>query len=211
MNNKTYVSRKDDNCSLNKALANANRQEEVHNGVRPHEHTIEAFCRIYVEECKAEGVRAEVAFCQAMKETGYLRYGGNVKIEQFNFAGIGSTGAGVAGTSYLDVRTGIRAQIQHLKAYASTESLKNACVDDRFSYVTRGSAPYVEWLGQKENPYGKGWATATNYGYDERIKNILKNSGSEYKAFHMKGLILKINKLQTKYRYYSINGKDCIL
>ena len=110
-----------------------------------------------------------------MKETGYLRYGGNVKIEQFNFAGIGSTGAGVAGTSYPDVRTGIRAQIQHLKAYASTESLKNACVDDRFSYVTRGSAPYVEWLVQKENPYGKGWATATNYGYDiVNMMNVLK-------------------------------------
>lgn len=156
MNNKTYVSRKDDKCSLNKALANANRQEEVYNGGRPHEHTIEAFR-------------------QAMKETGYLRYGGNVKIEQFNFAGIGSTGAGVSGTSYPDVRTGIRAQIQHLKAYASTESLKNACVDDRFSYVTRGSAPYVEWLGQKENPYGKGWATATNYGYDiVNMMNVLK-------------------------------------
>lgn len=137
--------------------------------------TIEAFCRIYVEECKAEGVRAEVAFCQAMKETGYLRYGGNVKIEQFNFAGIGSTGAGVAGASYPDVRTGIRAQIQHLKAYASTNSLNNACVDNRFSYVSRGSAPYVEWLGQKENPYGKGWATATNYGYYiVNMMNVLK-------------------------------------
>ena len=137
--------------------------------------TIEEFCRIYVEECKAEGVRAEVAFCQAMKETGYLRYGGNVKIEQFNFAGIGSTGAGVAGASYPDVRTGIRAQIQHLKAYASTNSLNNACVDNRFSYVSRGSAPYVEWLGQKENPYGKGWATATNYGYYiVNMMNVLK-------------------------------------
>ncbi|MCI9634030.1 MAG: glucosaminidase, partial [Ruminococcus sp.] len=26
-------------------------------------------------------------------------------------------------------------------------------------------APYVEWLGQKENPGGQGWATAENYGY----------------------------------------------
>ena len=122
-----------------------------------------------------ENVRAEVAFCQAMKETGFLRYGGNVKIEQYNFAGLGSTGAGVAGASYPDVRTGIRAQIQHLKAYASTDSLKNPCVDGRFSYVDRGCAPYVEWLGQKENPYGKGWATATNYGYDiVNMINVMK-------------------------------------
>ena len=61
--------------------------------------TIEAFCRLYIEESKMENVRAEVAFCQAMKETGFLRYGGKVKIEQYNFAGLGSTGAGVAGAS----------------------------------------------------------------------------------------------------------------
>ena len=67
--------------------------------------------------------------------------------------------------SFQDVRTGIRAQIQHLKAYASTESLVNEQVDPRFHLVKRGTAPYVEWLGQKENPAGTGWATESNYGY----------------------------------------------
>ena len=128
--------------------------------------TIEAFCNIYLEECQAEGVKAEVAFCQAMKETGFLRYGGNVKINQYNFAGIGSTGPGVAGESYPDIRTGIRAQVQHLKAYGCTDNLNRSCVDNRFKLVARGSAPYVEWLGINENPQGKGWATAKNYGYD---------------------------------------------
>ena len=80
-------------------------------------------------------------------------------------AGIGATGA-VHGASFKDVRTGIRAQIQHLKAYASTSPLNNACVDPRFNLVTRNTAPYVEWLGIKENPNGYGWATAKNYGYD---------------------------------------------
>ncbi len=141
--------------------------------------TIEDFCRIYLEECEAEGVRAEVAFCQAMKETGFLRFGGDVDISQFNFAGLGATGNGVSGNSFSSVREGIRAQVQHLKAYASTEPLKNACVDPRFGYVRRGTAPYVEWLGIQENPYttwkvedgvtkvdvGCGWATAKNYGY----------------------------------------------
>ena len=112
-----------------------------------------------------EGIKSEVAFCQAMKETGFLKYGGNVKIEQYNFAGLGSTGAGVPGESYPNVRTGIRAQVQHLKAYANSDSLNNACVDNRFKYVTRNSAPYVEWLGIQENPYHKGWASAQNYGY----------------------------------------------
>lgn len=128
--------------------------------------TIEAFCKIYIEECQAEGVKAEVAFCQAMKETGFLRYGGNVSISQYNFGGIGSTGPGVAGESYSDVRTGIRAQVQHLKAYGCSDGLNRTCVDTRFKYVSRNTAPYVEWLGIQENPYGKGWATAKNYGYD---------------------------------------------
>ena len=127
---------------------------------------IETFAQMYYEEATAEGVRPEVAFAQAMKETGWLQYGGDMQITQYNFAGIGTTGGGVPGNSYPDVRTGIRAQIQHLKAYATDEALAGECVDDRYSYVTKGSAPYVEWLGQKENPEGYGWATGERYGYD---------------------------------------------
>lgn len=127
--------------------------------------TIERFAQIFYEEANAEGVKAEIAFTQCMKETGFLKYGGDVLPNQYNFAGIGATGA-VHGASFKDVRTGIRAQIQHLKAYASTSPLKNACVDPRFNLVTRNTAPYVEWLGIKENPNGHGWASAKNYGYD---------------------------------------------
>ncbi len=128
--------------------------------------SIEAFCQIYLEECQAEGLKAEVAFCQAMLETGFLRYGGDVQINQYNFAGLGATGNGAPGNSFGSVREGVRAQVQHLKAYASTAGLNNPCVDSRFQYVKRGTAPYVEWLGIQENPYGKGWATAKNYGYN---------------------------------------------
>lgn len=127
--------------------------------------TIEQFAQIFYEEANAEGVKAEVAFTQCMKETGFLKYGGDVLPNQYNFAGIGATGA-VHGAKFKDVRTGIRAQIQHLKAYASTSPLKNACVDPRFNLVTRNTAPYVEWLGIQENPNGYGWASAKNYGYD---------------------------------------------
>lgn len=126
--------------------------------------SIETLATMYCEEAAAEGVRPEVAFVQTMKETGWLQFGGDVSVEQFNFAGLGTTGGGVPGNSYPDVRTGIRAQIQHLKAYASTEPLNQACVDERYEYVLKGCAPYVEWLGQKENPAGTGWATAEKYG-----------------------------------------------
>ena len=125
--------------------------------------TLEDFCRIYIEEANSEGIRADVAFSQAMLETGWLKYGGDVKIEQFNFAGLGATG-GVPGNSFSNVREGIRAHIQHLKAYANDEPLNNPCVDIRFGYVKRGSAPYVEWLGIPDNPNGGGWAASKGYG-----------------------------------------------
>lgn len=127
--------------------------------------TINQFAQIFYEEATAEGVRAEVAFTQCMKETGFLKYGGDVLPNQYNFAGIGATGA-VHGASFSNVRMGVRAQIQHLKAYGSVSPLTNPCVDPRFNLVKRGSAQYVEWLGIKENPNGYGWATSKNYGHD---------------------------------------------
>lgn len=127
--------------------------------------TINQFAQIFYEEAMAEGVRAEVAFTQCMKETGFLKYGGDVLPNQYNFAGLGATGA-VNGASFSNVRMGIRAQIQHLKAYASLDGLTNQCVDPRFNLVKRGSAQYVEWLGIKENPNGYGWATSKSYGHD---------------------------------------------
>lgn len=127
--------------------------------------TINQFAQIFYEEATAEGVRAEVAFTQCMKETGFLKYGGDVLPNQYNFAGIGATGA-VHGASFSNVRMGIRAQIQHLKAYGSISPLTNQCVDPRFNLVKRGSAQFVEWLGIKENPNGYGWATSKRYGHD---------------------------------------------
>lgn len=153
---------------------------------------IEEFCQIFYEEAIAENIRPEVAFCQAMKETGFLQFGHDVKPDQCNFAGLGATGNGVAGNSFASVREGIRAQIQHLKAYATKDNLVNACVDSRFNYVKRGSAPYVEWLGKKENPTGDGWATGANYGTDivARMKVLLNTqyvllgSGEMYRVYN---------------------------
>ena len=128
--------------------------------------TIREFCEIIYEEATDENVKPEVVFGQAMKETGYLQFGGDVQIEQFNFAGLGATGNGVHGNSFANIREGIRAQVQHLKAYASKDSLNHDCVDVRFGYVNRRSAPYVEWLGIKENPNKAGWAASSEYGID---------------------------------------------
>ena len=125
--------------------------------------TINDFCTTLLKEAKAEGVRAEVVYAQTMLETNYLRFGGDVSVGQCNFAGIGATG-GVPGNSFKNVEEGLRAQVQHLKAYASTESLNQACVDPRFNLVERGCAPTISGLSGK-------WATSSAYG--DSLKQIL--------------------------------------
>ncbi|MDO4443469.1 MAG: N-acetylmuramoyl-L-alanine amidase [Slackia sp.] len=128
--------------------------------------SVRDFCSIVYDQAVSEGVRPEVLFCQAMKETGWLRFGGDVDISQFNFGGLGATGGGVAGERFESVAQGLLAQVQHLKAYGCDLPLRQQCVDTRFSYVKRNTAPYVEWLGIPDNPYGGGWAAAKGYGYD---------------------------------------------
>lgn len=136
--------------------------------------TLEQLAEIFLEEGKAEGVRGDVAFAQSLHETGYFKFGGIVLPSQNNCAGIGALNGNATGqaATFPDPRTGVRAQIQHLKAYASTEPLVNACVDPRFSLVTRGSAPYVEWLGAADNPNGKGWAVPGS-GYGANVVKLL--------------------------------------
>ena len=129
---------------------------------------------LYLSEGKAEGVRGDIAFAQSCLETGNFTFSGSaVTLSQNNFCGMGVTANGMKGNSFDTPQLGIRAQVQHLKAYASTDALKNACIDPRFKYVTRGCAEYAEWLGQKENPARKGWAAGAGYG--EKILSILKS------------------------------------
>ncbi|NET56097.1 MAG: peptidoglycan DD-metalloendopeptidase family protein [Symploca sp. SIO2E6] len=122
--------------------------------------------RIYIEEAADEGVNHDIAFCQMCLETNFLRFGGDVDPSQNNFAGIGAIGGGANGAFFADARTGVKAQIQHLKAYASTDPIaKPPIVDPRFSLVTRGIAPTVNDLTGR-------WAIDPDYG--TKILAILK-------------------------------------
>lgn len=136
--------------------------------------SLEKLAAHFIQEGETEGIRGDVAFAQSLLETGYFKFGGIVLPEQNNYAGIGAVNGGSTGgaASFPDPRTGVRAQIQHLKAYASKDSLVNACVDPRFSLVTRGSAPYVDWLGAADNPNGCGWAVP-GAGYGAKIIALL--------------------------------------
>ncbi len=128
--------------------------------------TLTDFCQIVYDVCSEYNIRAELVWAQICKETGYLQFGGDVKADQCNFAGIGATG-GVTGSSFSDVEEGVTAQVQHLKMYATTDKSWEedvTIVDPRYSDKLRGKAILVEWLSISANPYNTGWATAENYG-----------------------------------------------
>ncbi|NEP15910.1 MAG: cell wall hydrolase [Leptolyngbya sp. SIO4C1] len=121
--------------------------------------------KIYRQEGAIEGVNYDIAFCQMCVETSFLRFGGDLRPVQNNFGGIGAVGGGPGGASFPSKRVGVRAQIQHLKAYASTEPLVQELVDPRFRFVNRGIAPLVDQLSGR-------WAADPDYG--EKILAILR-------------------------------------
>lgn len=126
---------------------------------------LNSFVQMYIDECNIEGVKAEIAFGQMLHETNYLSFGGDVSIEQYNFAGLGATG-GVPGNSFSDISTGIRAHVQHLKCYASSEALKQNCVDQRWG----------EWLRLRATTIGELTGTwATDSRYSEKLLTIINS------------------------------------
>lgn len=117
--------------------------------------------RLYIDEAAYEGVNHDVAFSQMCLETGFLTFGNLVTVDQNNFCGLGATGLPGPdgnpdkGLHFPDVRTGVRAHIQHLKAYATDEPLKGALVDPRYRFVHHGSSPTIDglsgtWAADKE-------------------------------------------------------------
>jgi hypothetical protein len=121
--------------------------------------------RLYYEESLFEGVNHDIAFTQMCLETGFLKFGGDVRPEQNNFAGLGAVGNGAPGLSFPDPRTGVRAHIQHLKAYGSEDPLNLELVNPRFRYVRRGIAPTYEGLAGT-------WASDKQYAV--KIDSMLK-------------------------------------
>lgn len=113
--------------------------------------------KLYREEGTIEGVNYDLAFSQMCLETNFLRFGGEIKPTQNNFAALGSVGGSSESAAFPSARIGVRAHIQHLKAYATTEPLVQDLVDPRFRFVTRGIAPLVDQLSGR-------WAADLQYG-----------------------------------------------
>jgi hypothetical protein len=129
----------------------------------------EAFAAYYIEEAGAEGVNPDVAFSQMCLETGFLSFRGQVTPNMNNFAGLGTTGPGNAGEHFPSPRLGVRAQIQHLKGYATSEPLRSELVDTRYKYIRLGCAPSIAQLAgtwAADHEYGKKILTILERLYD---------------------------------------------
>ncbi|MDR2396544.1 MAG: glucosaminidase domain-containing protein [Puniceicoccales bacterium] len=133
------------------------------------------FCiPIYLQEGEKEGVRGDIAFVQSLIETGFFRFGGDVKPQQNNFSGLGAIGNSQQGYRFKTPLEGIRAHMQHLKAYGSKQPLRQPCVDPRFqSVLKRGCALCVEDLGGL-------WAYP---GYDTKKYKSLKSAKRAHDSY----------------------------
>jgi hypothetical protein len=126
---------------------------------------VKTLAGFYIEEAAFEGVNHDTAFAQMCLETGFLRYGGLVLPEWNNFCGLGAIGPEKPGEIFPDQLTGVRAHIQHLKAYATEDSLNGELVDPRYKWVRKGSSPGIDGLAGT-------WAADRQYA--DKISVILQ-------------------------------------
>ena len=121
---------------------------------------VKRLAKYYIEEAAAEGINSDVAFVQMCHETGFLRFGNLVSEDMNNFCGLGSIDINNRGATFETERLGVRAHIQHLQAYATTEDIElhNELVDPRYEWVHKTKL-VTDIFGLT-----KTWATDPNYG-----------------------------------------------
>jgi hypothetical protein len=121
---------------------------------------------LYIEESALEGVNSDIAFIQMCLETGFLRFGGLVTEGMNNFCGLGAVGPEQPGLHFPDERIGVRAHIQHLKAYGSSEPLVGELVDPRYHLVNpKGKSPDI---------HGLSGTWAADRGYGRKLADLLE-------------------------------------
>lgn len=152
------------------------------------------FCQLFIDICEKEGVRGDIAFAQSCKETGNFTFNGDVKYTQNNFAGIGAIGNGICGCVFKDIETGILAQAQHLKTYATKSALNKPCVDPRrttwFINTKGGTAKNVEDLSGT-------WAVP---GYDTKKypSLVIANNAKDSYGYQILDILNNILKIKEK-------------
>lgn len=163
-------------------VAQATALLKFYNYKLPIEATPEQIVNMYYNEARLEGVKWDIAFAQALLETGFFRFGGTVVPEQNNFCGLGTTSATVRGAYFLIPELGVRAHIQHLLAYTRAKEPRTTIVDPRYALVhdrklREGFTQYWSELNGK-------WAMGSEYcekiiDIHEKMKQIITVSGEE--------------------------------
>ncbi len=119
---------------------------------------VQRLANLYIEEGRLEGVNSDIAFVQMCLETGFLRFGGLVTEDMNNFCGLGAIDETQRGNTFETEQMGVRAHIQHLKAYGSAEPLNMPLVDPRYRWVNpKGKATTIHGLAGT-------WASDIQYG-----------------------------------------------
>lgn len=124
--------------------------------------SIDALAGHFISEGADEGVAGDLAFAQSIVETGYFSFSSRVLPSYNNFSGLGAVDGGTGAATFATAELGVRAQIQHLRAYGdpavTTAKLAHPVIDPRFSLVApKGKA-------QTWNQFGNGmWATDPGY------------------------------------------------
>jgi hypothetical protein len=117
----------------------------------------------YFKEAVIEGVNVDIAIAQMLYVTDFFR--NKQRLASFNYAGLSPRPQRKFNGSFNSMTEGVRAHIQHLKAYAK-EPLKQSKVDPRYDLAYK-----LGYRGMRlEQLYGH-WAQNQQYG--QKIDNIL--------------------------------------
>jgi hypothetical protein len=132
--------------------------------------SIDELAKIYIEEGAAEHVRGDMAFAQAIVETGsFGEAPGN------NYAGIGTCDSCPNGYGFVSPRDGVRAQIQLLRSYADPDSRASNLANPPVAGVFGNDPARAVWaydtfslkgVAPLWNVMGNGnWATDPDYAH----------------------------------------------
>lgn len=149
------------NDIMGKSKISAEKMSAFVKSKNPNAQDIDRIAKAFVEVGEKYNIRGDVAFCQSIIETGWFKFDGGTAVtpDQHNYCGLGVTSKGVKGHAFDTVEDGVKAQIQHLYAYATKDALPKGeeIIDPRFKYVSRGVAPHWEDLNMR-------WAMNDKYG-----------------------------------------------
>ena len=121
----------------------------------------------YIYEAGIEGINHDIAIAQMLYATDFLRN----RMATHNYGGLSTNGLRWNGR-FDDMRTGVRAHIQHLKGYASRERPSGTLVDPRYHILVNlgylGNVRTFDQLFVRWSPYN-------DIEYGNSINMILEN------------------------------------